>query len=93
VYFGLPANAHPNTESPFFVGNLALFGPGVRSEAHHEFKPAHFAFPIKRAVLASLKAKQGSIRVTFVPHGILVNGKPSRPKVESKVRIKNCGKT
>ena len=25
--------------------------------------------------------------MTFVPHGILINGKPSRPKVESPVRI------
>lgn len=87
VYVGLPANASPDPESPYYVGNVALFGSGIRSEAHHEFKPAHFAFAIDRAMLAALNSNEERVQVTFVPHGILIDGKPSRPKLDSTARI------
>lgn len=87
VYVGLPANTAADTKSPHYVGNIALFGAGVRSDAHHEFKPARFDFPINRAIAPALKGGQETVPVTLVPSGILVDGKPSRPKVESKVRI------
>ena len=87
VYIGLPTKAAPDPESPYYVGNVVLFGSGIRSEAHGEFKPAHFAFAISRAIRASLKENQERLQVTFVPQGILMDGKPSRPKVESPVRI------
>ena len=89
VFLGLPPNAAPNPESPFFLGTLALFGAGVRSQAHGEFTPAHFTFRANRAVLAALRAGQGQgqLRLVFVPTGPLIDGKPSRPKVEAPVRI------
>jgi hypothetical protein len=87
VYVGLPANAKPDPKSPYYVGNLALFGSGIRSEVHHGFKPAHFAFPVGRAVMTSLKGREDQLQVTFVPHGVLVDGKPTHPNVESPVRV------
>ena len=86
VYVGLPANAPANPESPFYVGNLAMFGSGIRSNAHR-FQPAKFAYAINRAVLASFRLNEESVSATLVPRGILVNGKPSTPDVLSPVRI------
>ena len=88
VYVGLPANATPDTQSVYYVGNVALYGAGIRSEARQGFKPAHFAFRINRAVQAALKSGQDNrLQVTFVPHGVLVDGRPSRPAVQSPVRL------
>jgi tyrosinase len=87
VYVGLPANAEPDPESPFYVGNISLFGSGIRSQARHEFKPAHFAFTVNRALQAALKRNEERLQVTFVPHGILINGKLTRPKVESSAKV------
>lgn len=88
VYVGLPAKATPDTSSVYYVGNVALYGAGIRSEAKERFKPAHFAFRLNRAVQAVLKAgSDKSLSVTFVPHGVLVDGRPSRPSVQSPVRV------
>lgn len=86
VYFGLPPNVQPSTESPFYVGNVVLFGTGIRSETHHGFTPARFQFEVNRAALAAQRANSRP-SLTFVPHGILINGKPSRPEVKAPVRI------
>ena len=74
-------------ESPFFIGSMALFSSGIRSSAHHKFEPARFAFPINQAVQAALDAKQTRLPLTFVPTGLLIDRKPSRPEVASKVRV------
>ncbi len=87
VYVGLPEGAQPDPKSPYYVGSLSLFGAGVRSEAHGAFKPARFVYPINRALQAALKANEDRVPVTFVPIGILIDGKPSRPEVQSPVRI------
>lgn len=87
VYVGLPANAKADSEGPYYVGNIALFGAGVRSDAHHDFKPAEFTFPVERPIMRALKANEDKVQITFVPQGILVDGKPTQPKVESSVHI------
>ena len=87
VYVGLPEGAELERDSPFFVGSLSLFGVGIRSETHHKFKPAHFEFPLNRAMQAALKSDPDRILVTLIPRGIIINGKPSRPEVKSPVRI------
>lgn len=88
VYLGLPPNEAPNPESPHFVGTMALFSTGIRSNhAHGDFKPAHFALRSNQAVATALRSNQDQLRVLFVPTGPLIDGKPSRPKVESPVRI------
>jgi hypothetical protein len=84
VYVGLPANAAPDPTSPYYVGNVVLFGSGIRSEAHHGFKPAHFAFAINRAILAWLPTNEASVSVTFLP---------SPPNVKSTVCIGHASLT
>jgi tyrosinase len=74
VYFGLPAGTAADAKGPFFVGTVSLFGSGIRSEAHHEFK-------------AALKDNGERLSVTFVPTGVVVEGKPTRPRALSPVRI------
>jgi Common central domain of tyrosinase/Polyphenol oxidase middle domain len=87
VFLGLPRDAAPNPEGPFFVGTLALFSAGIRSHAHGEFKPAHFTLHANRAIATSLRSKQETLRLLFVPTGPLIEGKPSRAKVQAPVRI------
>ena len=87
VFVGPPAAAEANAKSPYFVGQVALFGSGIRDEAHHEYKPAHFTYPITRALQASLQANADKVNVTFVPLGIVIDGKPTRPEVKSPVRV------
>lgn len=87
VYVGPQAGAEPDPKSPSYVGVISLFGTGVRDEPHHGFRPAHFIFPLNRAIQAALKGKEERVMVTFVPSGILIDGKRTRPEVKSKVRI------
>jgi len=90
VYVGLPAGQAPNAEGPHYVGNIALFGSGIRSEVHgrrHKFMPASFSFVINGAIEESIRGNAEKIEITFVPHGVLIDGKPSGPEVKSKVKI------
>jgi len=87
VYLGLPAGTAPAQDSPYYIGALALFGPGIRTGSHEKFEPARFVFPVNRALLAGFKANQERFTITFVPSGILIDGKPSQPKVESSVKV------
>jgi len=82
-----PAKATGLTlESPFFLGLVALFGAGVRTDSHMEFQPASFTFPIQHRLI-EVWTKEPKMTLTFVPHGILIDGKPSRPKVLAPARI------
>jgi dihydroxyacid dehydratase/phosphogluconate dehydratase len=87
VYLGLPKNSLPDPKSPFFIGTLALFSAGVRTNAHKEFKPAQFTFNADRAVHSALEVNRTELPLVFVPSGPLLNGKPSVSKVKSPVRI------
>jgi len=51
----------------------------ICSEGHKEFKPAHFVYPLNRALQAALEGNEPNFPITFVPVGILIEGKPSRP--------------
>jgi hypothetical protein len=87
VYVGLPAGAEPSAASPHYVGVVSLFGAGVRDEKHHGYTPAHFEFPLNVALQSALRAGSEKVDVTFVPLGILVDDKPSRPEPKAPVRI------
>ena len=90
VYVGAPrGNLERDVKNPFYVGNVVLFGSGIHSQAHDKFEPAHFSFPLNRAMQAALKANEDKVPVTFAAHGPLIDGKLSTPKVESPVRISN----
>jgi hypothetical protein len=67
----------PAQSNPHYVGNVALFGLGMKN------MPTTLSFKINRALLAS----QGPLTITFVPAGILINGQPSRPQVRETVQI------
>ena len=88
VYVG-PEVAAAASESPYFVGPLALFGAGVRADTHHnhQFEPAHFVFPLNRALEAWLRAGGQKLVASFVPVGILVDGKPSQVEAKAKVHV------
>lgn len=86
VYVG-PESAAGASNSPYFVGSLALFGTGVRDEAHHGFEAAHFVFPLNQAIEAWLRTEGQKLAATFVPVGILVDGKPSPAVANAKVHI------
>src|ERR1022692_248832 len=87
VYVGLPTNAIPDPKGAFFAGNVVIFGAGIHGDAHHDYHPAHFSFDVSRAIAEVMKRKEENLLITFVPHGVLVNGKPTRPKAASSVRI------
>jgi tyrosinase len=86
VYFGLPDGAAFDANGPYYVGTLALFGAGVREEAHH-FMPAKVTLRINEALRRVLDERKGRVSVTLVPTGIEVNGKPTAPEPAATVRI------
>jgi tyrosinase len=88
VYVG-PEAAAVTSESPYFVGSLALFGAGVHDDTHHNhpFQAAHFVFPLNRALEAWLRSGGQKLVASFVPVGILVDGKPSQVEAKSKVHV------
>lgn len=75
-----------DTNSASFVGDVVLFGTGIRDAMPSMFRPAVFAFKINRAILAAL-GNSKTLVVTFAPRGILVNGALSHPKVQAPVQI------
>lgn len=90
VYAGLPKGKEPDPRSPSYIGSLSLFGAGIRNEGHgehKEFKPARFLYPLNRALETALKSNAQALTITFVPVGILIDGKPRRPEVKAPVRI------
>jgi len=91
VYAGLAkAGAQPDYRSPSYIGSLSLFGSGIRSETHgehKEFKAARFLYPLNRVLATALKSNAPAISITFVPVGILLDGKPTHPEIKSPVRI------
>jgi tyrosinase len=89
VYLGAPAGAALTTDNPAYLGNVVLFGSGIRSEIHHgTFTPASFTYPLNPKLVATL-AQNPKSTLTFAPHGILINGKPSPPQMLAPITIKS----
>jgi len=87
VHVGAARGASLQAESPSFVGNVAMFGEGIKSEGHHEPAGARFVFPIRAALLKQLASGSARVSLTFVPRDILIDGKPGTPKPEASVRV------
>ena len=87
VYVGLPPGKEPDAQSPYFVGTMTLFSTGIRSQMKHNYKPAEFQFALDRALANALRTNADTLEVTILPSPILIEGKPTKPKVASKVRI------
>lgn len=90
VWVGLMKGAEPVAEIPSHVGALSLFGAGIHGEMkemNHAFMPATAVFPLNRAIQEALKAGGDSVEVRFVPLGIFVDGKATKPEVRATVKI------
>ena len=89
IWVGLGKGAEAVAEIPSHVGALSLFGAGIRGEMGHghEFMPAKAVFPLNRAMQEALKSGGESVEIRFVPLGILVDGKATRPEVKAPARI------
>ncbi|MEO8034386.1 MAG: hypothetical protein ABI837_08120 [Acidobacteriota bacterium] len=60
------------------VGNVALFGAGIRAESRGEFHPAHVQLMLSEALASALRnPSTRTLRVTFIARG--AEGVPSRP--------------
>jgi hypothetical protein len=89
VYLGLPAGATPEFKSPYYVGNLALFGVGVGDEHQQRpFRAANASFRITRAVQASLRREAANaLAVLLVPRSAAADRKPIPAKATARIRI------
>jgi tyrosinase len=87
IYVGLPVGAAPDPKGPYYAGKLALYGAGVRSDAHHTFVPATLRFNATKALRAVVATGSNSAPVSFFARGILVNGKQVTPPVQSNVTV------
>lgn len=90
VYVGLPKGMTPRFNSPYYVGNVALFGQGIRGEQQHGgFRPANFSFKIKPAISAFLQGKQADeqLNVLFIQRGAASQENLAAPGQSSTIRI------
>jgi hypothetical protein len=84
IYLRSPASATFTRRA--LVGDLALYGAGIH-QSGRPFTPASFAFPADAAAKVALGDRGRMLKLTFVPSGPLVNGKPTAPKPASKVIV------
>ena len=83
VYFEVYVHAAgmPRGES---VGNLALFGTGIRSETAGEFRPAHVRLTVTAPLRAALR-RSSVVALTFVAQGA---GGVAAPRSAAAVQIR-----
>ena len=74
--------APANPESPYYVGNVYLFGHGVQDEQGN--MPMQLSFPLNSALAAS---SDQELYVTFVAQGTLMNGALVPPNVRASINI------
>lgn len=102
VYVGLPKGAATTIKSPFYVGNLALFGRGIRDMKQHGHAAdqsnganaqgapfASFTFKVTRAVGAVMKETKApkTLSILMVPRGALIDGRPDERKPTATIHI------
>ena len=91
LYAGMPKGETPSFEGPYYLGNIALFGHGVRGgHGHGEFRPARFSFKMDRAMQAVMKQpgpEPDRITMLFVPRGAEGAGRPGALKDAATIRI------
>lgn len=84
VYVGLPANQQPVYTSPHFVGVLSTFGVGAHG-GHADADGSVIAFPIDSAAAAALTANPSTVPITFVPRGLIVDGREQPVQLQGRV--------
>lgn len=84
VYVAPTGHARLEPQTPFFVGTVALFGDGIKSERQKPF--ARFAFPIDQALRASANAP--AVSVIFVAtSGVEARGQQAPVTIAATVRV------
>lgn len=84
VYVGLPAGQPAVHTSPNFVGVLSTFG--VEGHAGHTPpEGATIAFPIDRAAAAALQGNADTVPITFVPRGLIEDGRELPVQLQGRV--------
>jgi tyrosinase len=87
VFLGGP-ELKPDPAGPAFVGNLALFGTGIRADARHtKFAPAKFSFVVDDALAAALKSQPDTLELMLVPTGPSVRGRQLAGKPLAPVTV------
>jgi hypothetical protein len=88
VYVGLPAGTVGNPTSPFYVGKLALFGKGVRSDfPRGGFQAATLRFNATKALKTVVDSGGTSAPLSFFSKGIVVDGKQQPGNPQSDVTV------
>ena len=87
VYVGLPAGVAPDPTSPFYVGKLALFGRGVKSDFTHGFQPATLRFNATKALRTVVNSGGTSAPLSFFARGIVVDGKQQPGNPQSDITV------
>ena len=90
VYVGLPKGAKAESNSRFYVGNIALYGTGIRSEARGDFRPASFSFVITGAIRSALRPDGSQeLNLMFVPRGGAASAaRIERPSICTQPRLR-----
>jgi hypothetical protein len=79
------ARVELNEDGPYLVGNIALFGDGIKTERQKPY--TSFTFALDRAINAS--PDPSALLVTFVPSsGVVVDGGVAPALVKAPVRIR-----
>ena len=91
IYLGLPKGERATSESPSYIGNLAIFGGGVHGpEGHGAEHGAAFVFPINEALKKGLSPEnQKSVSLQFVARGAGTN-EPREWRSDAAVNIGNA---
>jgi len=89
VYLGLPKGTAPSSDSAYYIGNIALFGHGIRDAHQHEgAEPAKFSFKIDRAMQNALaKDESGKTHLTFVARGAVIKGAKDAVRSNATVSV------
>jgi tyrosinase len=86
VYAGLPKGEAPNADSPYYIGNIALFGHGIRDE-HQHGGPASFSFKMDQAMERALaRDASGAMTISFAARGAVIKGERG-PRSDATVTI------
>ena len=85
----LPKGATPSSDSAYYIGNIALFGHGIRDEHQHEgAEPAKFSFKIDRPIQNALgRDESGKMNLTFVARGAVIKGAKEAVRSNATVTV------
>lgn len=87
VYVGQPVGGQYSQSSPYYVGTIGLYGPGVADQPPDGNEPAIYNVAVTTAMLTALQAGELTLPVSFVPHGPIVGSQYTLPTQAATVSI------